>query len=159
MLDFDKMREQQLHRVNTFEASCMQYAIDCPVIIELLESHEMTQYRLFGMHKGDLESMEHIAHSLHHAFIDDGSWHVSRKVDKQSTDFRTRINNLMTEKGKLDKITEEVVYTYSLKGGDSDTNMDIEEKHLSEMIRVDALHYKYYDDNKEAIERRGVLIH
>lgn len=46
MLDFDKMREEQLKRVNSFEEACKIYAEDCPVIIELLESHPMTLYRL-----------------------------------------------------------------------------------------------------------------
>lgn len=152
MIDFDKIREEQVQRVNNFEASCKVYAKDCPVIIELLESHEMTQYRLFKVHKGNLESMESIARSLHHAFLDDGSWHVARELNAQATDSRARMNNIMKDKGKSDKLLTPIVYNYYLQEGDSETNMNINEHHLSEMIKLDSIHYNYYDDNKDAIE-------
>lgn len=155
MLDFDKMREEQLKRVNSFEEACKRYAEDCPVIIELLESHPMTLYRLFSVHKESLEEMETIAHSLHHAFVDDGSWHVAREVCYIRTDTRKRLNRMFEEKGMLDKIQEVPVYNYCLKGGDSDTNYNIYSDHLSEMIKLDALHYDYYKTHKEAIEAIG----
>ena len=155
MLDFDKIREQQLKRVDSFEEACKIYSEDCPVIIELLESHPMTLYRLFEVDKNSFEDMEGIAHSLHHAFVDDGSYHVARKVCKTRTDFRERINQMFKEKGMLNKVQEVPVYEYRISGGDSYKNRSIGEKHLSEMIEVDSLHYDYYETHKEAIEAIG----
>lgn len=155
MLDFDKMREEQLKRVNSFEEACKIYAEDCPVIIELLESHPMTLYRLFEVDKNSFEAMEGIAHSLHHAFVDDGAYHVAREVCHIRTDMKKRLNKVFEEKGMLDKIQEVPVYTYCLKGGDSDSNSNIGERHLSEMIEVDSLHYAYYETHKKAIEAVG----
>ena len=154
MIDFDKIRQDQLKRIDNFEACCKVYAEDCPVIIELLESHEMVQYNLFKVYKGNLESMESIAHSLHHAFVDDGAWHIARELDVQGTTCRGRLNKLMVSSGKLDKVKEGNVYRYYLEAGDSETNGNIDENHLSEMIKLDTLHYNYYEANKEAIERR-----
>jgi hypothetical protein len=158
MLDFDKMRKDQLDLVNIFEEACTIYMEDCPVIMELLESHEMTQYKLFKINKDSLEDMETIAHSLYHAFVDDGAWHVTREVDEQGTELRDNLNELRIEIGEgcLDTIKDDVVYRYRLKVGDSNTNRNITEYHLSEMIRLDTIHHIYYANNKDNIEQVNV---
>lgn len=102
--------------------------------------------------------MEGIAHSLHHAFVDDGAYHVAREVCHIRTDMKKRLNKVFEEKGMLDKIQEVPVYTYCLKGGDSDSNSNIGERHLSEMIEVDSLHYAYYETHKKQLKQLEILM-
>ena len=147
-MNFDKLRTITLKEINSLEECFKHWEVECPVIPKLFsEDYSRSLYNLFGVSIESFEGVENLAHSLHHAFLDDGDYHIKATPNEDMYKFREGLSE------RHEKIEPPVMdYTYSLEGGDCITN--IWEEELSLLIDVDRLHYDYYKVFGKEVEKR-----
>lgn len=147
-MNFDKERQKVLNAISSLEGCFKQWEVSLPVIPKLFdEEHKKSVYRLFGDHVESFQSVESLAYSLHHAFVDDGDYHISKTPDEKLYEYKLGLSD------RLESVPPpEMSYIYSLEGGDSDTNIDEDELDL--ILDVDQLQYKYYEKFSDEITTR-----
>lgn len=141
------LRERTLNDLENLEMLLEKYKTEHPVIIKLLNLPEQALYSLTKAHKGNLDSVYGLVHSLRHAFVDDGDWSLVRRVN---TDIMEMFEQLNHE-------PEEIAYTYSIEMGDWMCSEGVEAILIHEcdwdaIIDTYMLHIDYYEEHGDAIE-------